>query len=483
MKTKTLIVIFTIIIIVLSSIIIFDIIPDNEVKIIDSDNDKISDKIDAFPNDPSASLDSDGDGYPDFWNPGKSQEDSTSNPKLIRDECPYDPDEHKDSDGDFVGDNKDVFPNDPSEWSDIDSDGYGDNKDINPYVNLSFEIKIKKFKVSRRVDLFRWAQVYFDIRINNKKYLKIDNNGKYFQVGLNQIKDVTHQIIIYDIPDDTINTYTDIEIIMMDYDFIGSDDVIDISNNLGEKTLKLKFDHIRNEISLVGPKEGKFGKIWYDIIYEKEIDLNEIYYKLNFTWTFNNKRWNLTSKIPVNTYKNYQTLNVSRQPQSQPFPDENMANFVTSEERVILDIVDNLESLIESENYNDLEKVNFYLSFIQKVIRYRYDNETAGCEEYWKYPVETLVEQLGDCEDTSVLLASILDNLGYDVSLLYYSWKEAGQRFGHLALGVNLQGNLGSFVFGSDGKKYFYCETTSEGFKVGEIPSKIKGEPKRIILI
>ena len=40
---------------------------------VDSDNDGVSDDDDAFPDDPAASVDTDGDGMPDNWNPGASQ--------------------------------------------------------------------------------------------------------------------------------------------------------------------------------------------------------------------------------------------------------------------------------------------------------------------------------------------------------------------------------------------------------------------------
>jgi hypothetical protein len=58
----------------------------------DTDNDGIIDLMDAFPLDPAASKDSDGDGYPDKWNPGKSSTDSTTD--LIIDSYPFDPMRH-----------------------------------------------------------------------------------------------------------------------------------------------------------------------------------------------------------------------------------------------------------------------------------------------------------------------------------------------------------------------------------------------------
>jgi len=44
----------------------------------DSDGDGVTNLEDAFPLDPAASVDSDNDGYPDFWNDGYSGEDSTA---------------------------------------------------------------------------------------------------------------------------------------------------------------------------------------------------------------------------------------------------------------------------------------------------------------------------------------------------------------------------------------------------------------------
>lgn len=44
----------------------------------DADGDAAVNDLDAFPHDPAASLDADGDGAPDTWNPGKSASDSTS---------------------------------------------------------------------------------------------------------------------------------------------------------------------------------------------------------------------------------------------------------------------------------------------------------------------------------------------------------------------------------------------------------------------
>ena len=81
-------------------------------------------RLDAFFDDPAASLDTDGDGYPDEWNKGKSESDSTTDLKL--DAFPKDKKEWLDSDSDDIGDNSDAFPLDPSASIDTDEDGYPD---------------------------------------------------------------------------------------------------------------------------------------------------------------------------------------------------------------------------------------------------------------------------------------------------------------------------------------------------------------------
>ena len=114
----------------------------------DSDTDGIADKADRFPDDPAASKDIDGDGYPDEWNPGRSQADSTTG--LLLDALPMDKAASKDTDGDGYPDEwnpdmskddsttglyLDAFPTDPASSIDTDHDGYPD--EWNPGMNAS----------------------------------------------------------------------------------------------------------------------------------------------------------------------------------------------------------------------------------------------------------------------------------------------------------------------------------------------------------
>ena len=95
---------------------------------LDTDDDGVDDKADAFPNDPSETIDTDSDGI------GNNADTDDDNDSVLDgdDAFPLDATESIDTDSDGVGDNSDAFPNDASETLDNDSDGVGDNSDAFP---------------------------------------------------------------------------------------------------------------------------------------------------------------------------------------------------------------------------------------------------------------------------------------------------------------------------------------------------------------
>jgi len=138
--------------------------------------------LDAFPWDPAASLDSDGDGYPDLWNKGKDGRDSIFTPPLRIDDLPLDPAASLDTDKDGHPDcwNKgyrssdtgiglDAFPKNPEEWDDLDwpvGDGVGDNGDWLPSINNNFIYAV--------VLIFILIIVRYFIIVHRKKKLVYD---------------------------------------------------------------------------------------------------------------------------------------------------------------------------------------------------------------------------------------------------------------------------------------------------------------------
>jgi len=131
----------------------------------------------------------------------------------------------------------------------------------------------------------------------------------------------------------------------------------------------------------------------------------------------------------------------------------------------ITSMIQQINKAAIEEGFTESEKVNFVIAFVQS-LPYTVDSATTDWDEYPKYPLETLFERGGDCEDTSILVAALLDRLGYDTCLLLLYNEN------HCAVGVSITGTHGSY-YEHNGKKYYYLETTGEGFEIGEIPSGI----------
>ena len=126
---------------------------------------------------------------------------------------------------------------------------------------------------------------------------------------------------------------------------------------------------------------------------------------------------------------------------------------------------------------NDEEDViNALLSFCQdKGDSYRnieYGND--GTDDFSKYPIETLVEGNGDCEDKSILFGSLVESLGYDAAIFVTT--------NHVYVGVHLDFvpiyNIQSSVWYVEiyGKRYYTCETTMGGWRIGDCPEELQGK-------
>ncbi|MBS1263471.1 MAG: hypothetical protein MAG715_00653 [Methanonatronarchaeales archaeon] len=122
----------------------------------------------------------------------------------------------------------------------------------------------------------------------------------------------------------------------------------------------------------------------------------------------------------------------------------------------------------DEEGLSEFERVSFVTAFVQS-LPYTPDNVTTDFDEYPRYPVETLVDDGGDCEDSSILLASVMDAMGYDVVLLELP--------GHMAVGVAGDETVGGSYVEGGGTRYFYVETTGENWEIGELPAEFEELP------
>jgi len=126
-------------------------------------------------------------------------------------------------------------------------------------------------------------------------------------------------------------------------------------------------------------------------------------------------------------------------------------------------IANEFEALGADNGLSEREVVNLAMRFVQQ-LQYTPDDVSTGYDQYARYPVETLHHRGGDCVDTSVLLAAILQEMGYGCVLLAL-WDA-----NHMAVGVKGDPSITGSYYEYNNNRYYYVETTGSGWSVGEIP-------------
>lgn len=134
-------------------------------------------------------------------------------------------------------------------------------------------------------------------------------------------------------------------------------------------------------------------------------------------------------------------------------------------------IVNNVNEMAATENLSERQKIDLVLQFIQS-LPYTEDGVTTPYIEYPRYPIETLFDPGGDCEDTSILAVAILKEMGYDVALILF------EEFDHMGVGITYDLEYGnSWIY--EGKRYWYLDTTG-GWTTGWAPKEYAQTPAYI---
>ena len=181
--------------------------------------------------------------------------------------------------------------------------------------------------------------------------------------------------------------------------------------------------------------------------------------KKTYTWTYNSTNYETSLDILYSKFLSYRNDDIVR---SQGTAEHDL-EFVTYTDEYVVELAGKLKTL--GSGFSDLQMANFILAFTQ-YIEYQYDEDSMGEEEYWKYPLETLFDQNGDCEDTSILFCAIAKSsvFNYDCCMLLFS--------GHMAAGIAVNGlsedDTEGNTFVSGDTTYYYCETTGTGYEVGD---------------
>lgn len=183
----------------------------------------------------------------------------------------------------------------------------------------------------------------------------------------------------------------------------------------------------------------------------------------DYEWYYKSVKYSLSITVDYQEYKDYCEKNSNgRAPQT----DSTRLKLVDYNSSFVTELATKLSSKMPSTLKTDVERANFVLKFVQLCTKYQTDIDRYNQLEHWKYPMETIFERSGDCEDTSILYSALMKAMGYDSCLVLYI---EGYKEGHAGSGVGLDDGSGSGrCYPVGGVNYYYCETTSDEKDVGE---------------
>ncbi len=211
------------------------------------------------------------------------------------------------------------------------------------------------------------------------------------------------------------------------------------------------------------------GKGYYEVKVSGDVERS-------FTWKYNRTTYTLTLDIDYDDllYTRAYYTTEQRAVDSTHVRDKTFVTLSYTDDRMapyMEELVDKLIAELQKRytSINETTLLGYLLAFTQ-YIEYQSDEQYMGVEEYWKFPLETLYDQGGDCEDTSILFAAIAHEARAKLDM---SYKVAIQLLpGHMAGAIKLAGSSWGYVTNPTG--YIYCETTSTEYRLGDVPSGMK---------
>lgn len=184
-----------------------------------------------------------------------------------------------------------------------------------------------------------------------------------------------------------------------------------------------------------------------------------------FTWEFSGRVWTLTHTFSGDAYRHFRSL-----PRVAAYTAYADYALEPSNDVELASLIADMEGMAHSAGLNVWEKLNLVVAFVQSL---RYEAEEG---EYPRYPIETLVEGCGDCEDFAILTAAIFEQMGFGVVLLAFTAEN------HMAVGIRvLPPNAPEAVsYEWSGDRYYYLETTATGWAIGTMPTRYTSSPEII---
>ena len=174
----------------------------------------------------------------------------------------------------------------------------------------------------------------------------------------------------------------------------------------------------------------------------------------SLTWVYDGIRYRYSDTVLLSQAYAYEYAHPTLPRFAQHYQ-SHMETFYTPDDPVIIRMAEALMEL--GSGLDRLRYAEFVLEFVQSV-PYLEDIDTRGSHEYWKFPVETLWDGGGDCEDTTFLFGTIMGLSGYRTAFLLFD--------DHAMPAVEL--DAPGYGIGILGYRFVLCETSGDSFKIGD---------------
>jgi len=197
------------------------------------------------------------------------------------------------------------------------------------------------------------------------------------------------------------------------------------------------------------------------------------FYERSFAWDYEGQHWTWDLSIPVVLYDAYRDVPVSVRTRNGP---GGYGYMTTTQDYYVGLLAQKLDDVAIQMGYDNYDKASFVLAFVQH-LPYTSDLVTTGYDEYPRFPIETLVDEGGDCEDVAVLFATLMRLMGYGVVYI-----NPPNHYAVGILGENLRGTYWTYPQESN-QTYYYCETTGVNFKIGQLPPEFSGQSVKIYAV
>lgn len=211
-----------------------------------------------------------------------------------------------------------------------------------------------------------------------------------------------------------------------------------------------------------------------------------------FKWSLDSWNENLDGELTVL----FSPERISELRSSNPFrlnPNRDFKSNITEllesckKNRKVHEVLSYINEKAREAKLCEMDRMQFILDFVQKPnIEYEFDDkcEEIGCpRDYARYPDETMFDGRGDCDCKAALAAILFREAGYKTAYL--------TTINHAAIAVafkkqsdaNLVAMADQSLVTKDGYMYFFCETTGDGFKIGDLGGTTKEAIKDIIFL